>query len=75
MGHFLSASPTKKFFGVVHLSMTPAVCNFLPQIWQPNIGILFARGGQRYRPQIGSCYFWLLSAANDVAIGIGFVGV
>jgi hypothetical protein len=47
MGHFLSASPTKKFFGVVHLSMTPAVCNFFPQIWQPNIGILFARGGQR----------------------------
>ena len=27
------------------------------------------------RPLIIIDYFWLLSAANDVAIGIGFVGV
>jgi hypothetical protein len=47
MGHFLSASPTKKFFGqisvthhasVVHESAPLTVRNLFPQIWQPHIG-------------------------------------
>ena len=39
------------------------------------LGGYFARGVQRWRPYIVICYFWLLCAANDVALGIRFVGV
>jgi len=45
-GHFLSALTEQEIFRlseldrtrVVHLSMTPALCNFLTQIRQPHMG-------------------------------------